>query len=170
MVTSRCDVVTPAEVATGEVPSSRPISFGRELLKDVWLEGVALTRANHAETGVLSAQDFDPDTKRYLTLEQQGLTRLFTMRLGSQLIGYAVFLVVPHLHYPKLLWAMQDVLYVSPDHRGPGAVKFILWTDEELKADGVQVIYRHVSERNDYSRTLLRMGYAPCERSYLKRL
>lgn len=146
------------------------MQFQRERIVDAWSEMTPLIRANHAETGVLDEREFAPDFDRYQHLEASGIARLFTIRDGMKLVGYAVFLVVPHLHYPDLQWALQDVLFVLPEHRGPRAIRFIRWTDEELKADGAHIVYRHVSKGRDYSRTLERLGYTAAETSFIRRL
>lgn len=146
------------------------VVFAEEVLADAWFEGEAFFRANHAESGVLDPGDFAPDRKRYLEIEKAGTLRLFTMRAeGKKLVGYGLFFVVPHLHYSKVLWAMQDVLYVDPAYRGRSAVRFIRWTDSRLRDEGVGVVYRHVSVRRDYSRTLERMGYVRVECGFMRR-
>lgn len=145
------------------------LTYQRESLASTWHEGLDLIRANHAETG-LPDERFDPDDARYFNLEAMNLMKLFTARYGDELVGYAVFLVAPHLHYKGVFWAMQDVLYVKPDHRGVGAVRFMEWQDEELAREGVERILRDVAERHDYHRTLERLGYEKVQTGYLRKV
>lgn len=148
-----------------------PLRFAQERLADIWDEALALAKLNHLETGALSHEDFQPNQTRYLALEKDRLLWTFTARTeDNRLVGYALFLVVPHLHYPSMTWAMQDVLYVHPEFRGVGAVRFMMRQDSALQAAGVHVVYRHVAARHDYSRTLTGIGYVPVETSFLKRL
>lgn len=128
-------------------------------------------RANFQETGFFRKEDFKPDRQRYFDLSALGILRHFTIRRAAILVGYAVFMLTPgHLHFPALRWAMQDVLYVAPEHRGIAAVKFIIWQDDALKDDRIDVVYRHVSAKHDYSRTLIRLGYEKVEEAYARRI
>lgn len=131
---------------------------------------MTLTLENNAETGFLGEEEFSPDEKKYLALEDQGLVRLFTIRKERELLGYALFFVTPHLHYPSTTFALQDALFVSKGLRGISAFRFIQFTDLELKSEGVQVVYRHVSGKRDYGRVLKHLGYSPIETGYARRL
>lgn len=146
------------------------MTFARERIRDVWPEIQPLLRTNNYETGSLHGVEFAPDADRYWQLEDAGIARIYTMRYCARLVGYACFFVSPHLHYPRTVWALQDVLFVLRDHRGGSAVMFVEWTDDELRADGVDFVLRHVSEKRDYSRTLDRMGYEPVDTSFMRRL
>lgn len=146
------------------------ITFAREQLRDTWDEGASLIKLNNAETGALATEEFAPDAEKYFQLEDLGMVRLYTARICDKLIGYAIFLIQHHLHYPKTRWAIQDVLFISPEYRGLGAVRFILWTDDMLRSDGVHIVFRHVSHKRDYSRTLERLGYGAVETGFMRRL
>jgi GNAT superfamily N-acetyltransferase len=142
------------------------LAFAEEKVSDAWDEAVALMRANHEETGAGDGEDFKPNRARYEEFWELGLIRAYTARWEGALVGYALFFVTPHLHYPEWLTAQQDVLYVQPSCRGRGAVRFIRWMDDSLKAEGVKLVIRAVSARLDYSRTLERMGYKPLEQVF----
>jgi hypothetical protein len=60
----------------------------------------------------------DPDIDTYNTMEVIGALRCFTAREQGRLVGYAVFFIRHNLHYRSSLQAMQDVLFVLPEHRG----------------------------------------------------
>lgn len=144
------------------------MEFLQEDVRQVWPEAHELLIANHSETGMFQGYDFNPSCEKYGLLEDQGVARLFTARSKSILVGYEIFFIFPHLHYPDKVFALQDVLYVDPSHRGVGAVKFILWTDEELHEQGADVILRHVTTKVDYSRVLSRLGYEELETSFVR--
>lgn len=146
------------------------MTFQRERISDCWDEGRPLLAANWQESGVFRREEFAPDRSRFEALESVGALRLFTARAAGLLIGYAVFFIQPHLMYPSLSFAQQAVLYMSPAHRGISSVRFIDWMDRELKAEGVDAVYRHVSPKRDYSRTLERRGYVATETGYVRRL
>lgn len=147
------------------------LAFAREDLS-VWDEARELIDANHAETGALPGADFAPDRPRYEAIERNGVLRVFTARAaGGRLAGYALFVLGFHLHYPSVLFAMQDTLFLDALHRrGREGLRFIDWQDAAFRADGVHVVYRHVTVRCDYSRGLARMGYRPEEMRFIRDL
>ena len=141
--------------------------FAEAKVADVWDEALELIQANHEETGAGDGEEFKPDRARYEQFWEINLIRAFTARWEGGLVGYALFFVTPHLHYPKLLTAQQDVLYVVPKFRGRGALRFIRWMDDELRNEGVKMIIRAVSMKLDYSRLLVgRLGYRPLEKVF----
>lgn len=143
------------------------VSFSATTPAAVWDEVWPLMRLHHAEVGVLSKDDFAPDRSKLDAMDRAGMVRAFTLRIGARLVGYALFLVMSHWHYPGTKWAMQDAMYVLPEHRGLRAIAFMADQDEFLQNDGVDVIVRSVQAKNDYSRTLTRLGYTAMERSYV---
>lgn len=145
------------------------VQFAQEKIADVLPELEPLLMRNFQETGAFDEADFSPDYDRYVVLEESGMAKLFTVRKFDALVGYSIFMVINHLHFKQMYWAMQDVLWIEPDLRGPCAVRFLRWTDEQLKELGVEVIYRHVNRNVDFSRTLIRMGYEDVERSFVRR-
>lgn len=142
--------------------------FSRVAISDLWDEAQELIRANHDETGALPARYFAPEKAAYEDIERRGVAIAFAMRFHGRLAGYAVFFVLAHLHYPKIVMAYQDVLYVRPEDRGPQVLDFIGYQDRELEALGVQAILRHVKPHRDYGNVLVSLGYAKHEVSYLK--
>lgn len=145
-------------------------TFADERIRDAWREAEPLMRAHHEESGLGEPWEFCPDEDRYRKLDDAGLIRVFTARAGGRLVGYSIFLIDRHLHYGRQVWGMQDVLYMDREHRGVAAVRFMEWTEERLRAMGVQVIGRHVTTRMEYGRTLKRMGYEPREVLWTKQV
>lgn len=86
----------------------------------------------------------DPDYESYLKMDELGVLRVYTARdEDNVLMGYAVFFVRANPHYRQSLQAVQDIIFIDPEKRGFG-VKFILWTEQQLKAEGVQVVFQHI--------------------------
>lgn len=139
-----------------------------ELLANAWPDVKALVGRNYAEAGHAIVGKFEPDIEAYLRMENQGIAELWTARHDGKLVGYAMYLVVPHFQYKGKVWAMQDVLYVLPQYRGRTSIRMIVLADEVHKSQGVDVSYRHVSKWVDYSRTLERLGYTEAERGFMK--
>jgi hypothetical protein len=154
-----------ARVETGKV-----VQFSAVAPSHIWTEVQPLMKANHLEVGALAESDFEPDFRRLLLMERAGMTRAFTLHIGGQIAGYSLFLVLSHWHYPGTKWALQDAMYVVPEHRGIRAIEFMDDQDEWLAKDGADIIVRQVpiKLKVDFSRSLVRLGYTPLEKSFLR--
>ena len=101
-----------------------------------------------------------PDLAKYELLGAIGGLRIFTARMGDKLMGYEIVFVGPNLHYRASLQAQQDILFLDPSMRkGLTGYKFIAWCDDQLKAEGVEVIMQHVKMAHDFTPILERLGY-----------
>lgn len=146
------------------------MNFQIEHIYEAWDEAIDLMDANHKETGSFDQTKFNPSRENYEKIEDVGMLKLFTARDGETLVGYAIFLVSPHLHYSSMLFAQQDVMFMDKAHRGIGAYRFMNWIDEVLAEMGVEVVIRSVHVRNDYSRALMKIGYEKIETGFMRRL
>lgn len=88
---------------------------------------------------------------------------------GSELLGYAIFFVSPHLHYRHTIVAQQDILYVRPKHRGFGR-EFILWCDDQLRILGAVTVFHHLKPWFDWGPMAESLGYEFAEKIYSRRL
>lgn len=133
--------------------------FYEELISNCLQEAKPLLASHYAEIAHFKQIPLDPDYDQYLELEKIGMTRCFVARnKNGDMIGYAVYFCRHNLHYKSSLQAVQDILYMSPEYRGRGAL-FIMWCDERLKSEGVQVVYHHVKVAHDFSPMLEKIGY-----------
>ena len=146
------------------------MKFGRETLSTCLEEAKPLLIEHWKEIAQYDDIPLDPDYERYYTLENNGLLRVFTARSEEgSIIGYAVFFVNTNAHYKQSLQAMQDIIFIHPNHRGTGG-RFILWCDEQLKAEGVQVVFHHIKAAHNFGPMLERFGYELIDLIYGKRL
>lgn len=111
----------------------------------------------------------DPDWNAYLNIQDAGRLRVFTARREGVLVGYAIYFVGPHPHYKSTVFAVQDILFVRPELRGGAGAKLILWADQALKDEGVQVVVQHVKMKHDFSPMLERMGYEVMDKILVRR-
>ena len=88
------------------------------------------------------------DWATYRTLEIAGILRLLAAHRAGALVGYAAFLVMPHLMYSRTLHAMNDSIYVAPRGRmiGLGLCDRLVARAEhdfraEVKGGPMRVIY-----------------------------
>lgn len=92
-------------------------------------------------------------------LERMGGYRALLARgAGNRLIGYNSFFVQPPLRCVGTIWAINDVLYVMPEHRGTLGIALIAQAEVDLKARGAaKLLYPGVSDT--LASLLTGMGY-----------
>ena len=144
------------------------VYFQRESVEDVRHEIAPLLELHWFEIAHYSDITLDPDWTFY---ESSPAVRVFTARDDGRLVGYAVFFVSTNKHYRQSLQAVQDILFLLPEYRsrtvGP---RLIIYADEELQAEGVQVVYQHVKAAHDFGPLLTRIGYERVDTIYARRL
>lgn len=146
------------------------IIYGMEKVKSAWKDIEPLARSHFLEISTHSDWEFSPDIAMYERLESNGSLKLFTVRHGSRLVGYASYLIYRHPH-ANVMQAYQDAIYLSPDYRRSGLGKELIeFADSMFKNLGVGIVFAAVTERVDYSKTLLPMGYKLVDRLYARRL
>lgn len=112
-----------------------------------------------------------PAWDRYFAMHEAGVLVTFTARCDGKLIGYNVFMVIPHLHYSTMLTAMQDILFIHPEHRrGSLGARLIKHADQELQSQGVNVVMHHMKASHNFAPLLERQGYELMDLIYTKRL
>lgn len=127
----------------------------------------------HAEETDLYQDKFslNPDFDLYLSLEEQGILRMYTARDEEGLAGYLIFLVTNHPHYKDQMYANNDLVYVKPEHRGGKAEvvrgMFSL-AEENLKEEGISVICVSMKAHMPFDKTAEYMGYDKAEIVYSK--
>lgn len=150
------------------------ITFQRERAQDVFQEMLPLLEKHWEEIAHFKDILLEPDTETYFRMEDMGILRVFTARdENGILIGYNVFFIKHNLHYKSSLNALQDILFIHPDYRkGTIGTRLIKWCDEELRAEGVQVVYQHLKAKKelDFSALLERIGYHFVDKIYARRL
>lgn len=107
----------------------------------------ALVRAHWREVAL--DQDEVPlavNWDQYRQMEANGFLFTLTLNDGPMLCGYNIFFVMPHMHYSGTLHAMNDIVYVAPEHRGASGIRLILEAERRLKARGVIKAIYHSKE------------------------
>jgi hypothetical protein len=112
----------------------------------------------------------NPNFEEYIKADNAGFVRCYTARMSDdkRLIGYNVLWLKRHSHYQFSLQAVQDVIFMEPSQRGSG-FEFMKYCDEELRKEGVQIVYRQVTEKKDYSRSLKVLSYEKIETVFARR-
>lgn len=147
------------------------IVIQREPIHALWTEIWPLLHDHWQEIGLWRDIPPDPDTQAYEAMETAGMLRVFTVRAEGWLIGYAAYVVRTHLHYRGSKQAVQDVIYLKPEHRrGRLGLRLIRHADAELAREGVQAVFHHVKVAHDFGPVLERIGYEQVEKVYTRRL
>ena len=145
--------------------------YARESLAAVLPEVMPLLAAHWAEVAHYKDIPLDVDVEAYCQFEASGAFRVYTARNGNGvLLGYAAYVVRFNPHYRGSLQAHQDVLFLRPDARGLGG-ELVRYSEETLRAEGVQVITQHVKVATPRTGALMeRLGYEAMDVIYVKRL
>jgi GNAT superfamily N-acetyltransferase len=110
-----------------------------------------------------------PDYEAYGRLYMAGLLTCVTARDASGLIGYAIFIVQPHLHYRSCKTAFEDIYFLRKEHRlGRTGIRLFQFAEEALRADGVNRIIMHTKIHMDNSRLFEYLGYKHTDKLYTK--
>lgn len=115
-----------------------------------------------------------PDWQAYATLNAMGKLLVVTAwECGPhepELVAYSVNVMTRHLHY-DLLVCQNDVLYLSPAHRGSRTgVRLIQRTEHEAKVEGAQLMLWHAKPDTTLDRILPRIGCRMQDIVYSKEL
>lgn len=147
------------------------ITVQRERIHDLWEELFPLLDAHWREIAHFPDIPLDVNIARYEQAEDAGVLRTFAARRDGELVGYAIYSVAFNSHYSGSLQAVQDVLFIHPDHRRSGAgLKLLREADQQMAADGVQAVYQHEKLAHPFSPLMERLGYECIERIWVKRL
>lgn len=111
----------------------------------------------------------NPDFDKYLLLDSLGMLHILTARDEGELVGYFISFIQPNMHYKAELFAINDILYIKPEHR-KGTVGYRLFKNAEasLKEIGVDVIVVHTKVNNDFKPLMDKLEYERIEYSYSK--
>lgn len=144
------------------------ITVQRQVIADILEEAKPLLATHWREIAQYQDIPLNPDWEFYRT---SSALRCFTVRAAGQLAGYAVFGVGQNKHYMSSLQAVQDLIYVNPADRGGIGRQLVRTSEQELKAEGVQVVYQHQKLAHPALGELLRSeGYEAIEVIWAKRL
>lgn len=110
-----------------------------------------------------------PDYDAYKRLANAGMLRCITVRADEEVIGYAIFIVQPHLHYMTCKTAFEDIYYIRPDFRkGRVGIRLFKYAEEVLKGIGVNRIIMHTKVHMDNSKLFEYLGYKWTDKLFTK--
>jgi hypothetical protein len=157
-------------------PYNSNIQFGTVVFKvesvvKCWREILLLLKAHWEEVTYDPDMLPQPDMTEYECIERGNGLKLFTARDDGKLIGYCIMFINYSMHYGYAKQAVQDLLYIKPEHRGGDMLeRFIKHIDAELQAEDVKLVFQMVKPSRDFGKKLLAMGYRHDETVYSRRL
>ena len=90
-----------------------------EVLTDTLLDELSCLMSAHSdETKRYPDMGIGINRDAYLAMSKIGVYKLFVVRDGDRAVGYAGYIVAPHLHYRQYGYATSDVIYLAPEYRG----------------------------------------------------
>lgn len=149
------------------------IIFARESIASFFDDALPLFEKHFKEVSHFQDIPLNIDLDTYQLIDANGALRIFTARQDGELVGYAVFFVKLNPRYSTSLQANQDILFINPSCRAKGfGQNLIAFCDEQLKAEGVQVVYQHVkaTPKLNFGPLLERMNYELVDLIFAKRL
>lgn len=125
--------------------------------------------AHYDELCVTKDFPLAPDYEAYGRLYVADMLRCITARDDDGLIGYAIFIVQPHLHYKTCKTAFEDIYFLRKEHRlGRTGIRLFQFAEEALRAEGVNRIIMHTKIHMDNSRLFEYLGYKHTDKLYTK--
>lgn len=83
----------------------------------------------------------DPNLDTYQKLDAVDALHFVTAREDGLLLGYAIFIIMPHSHYRNVLWAAGDGLWLDHLARRPRvAARMLDAIEDSLRARGVVLV------------------------------
>lgn len=112
-----------------------------------------------------------PDYEAYGRLCVAGMLKCIVVRKDGELIGYAIFIVQPHLHYMTCKTAFEDIYFLQKEHRlGRTGIRMFQFAEDELRKDGVNRVIMHTKIHMDNSKLFEYLGYKHTDKLYTKLL
>jgi len=144
------------------------IKYQKEKLSKELMEEIIPFALDQADDTDISL-DVHIGWSRYMKAQELEILQLYTARLNGELIGYASFMVQPHMHYMDTSVGACDILYVTRQARNLGCgTEIIKFVEDDMKAMKVGFVTISVKENLDFSPLLLENKYDLHERVYIK--
>lgn len=148
------------------------IDFARETYSgDLVSEMMPLWKEHYKEIALYKDVLLSPLLAVYSVADKSDMLRIYTARHKRELVGYHILYVQTHPHFSEMKVAIQDTIFLCVEFRkGMIGYQFLKWSDEQLKNDGVKIVYQKVEQGHDFSALLKRLGYVDHEITYSRRL
>lgn len=111
----------------------------------------------------------NPDWEHYASLDAAGILKIFTARENGILVGYFILSVSRSLHYKDHIFAICDIIFVTPEARkGATGYKLLKYAEQWCKDNGVSLLNINTKVHIPFDKLLERTGFRFIERIYSK--
>jgi len=141
------------------------LRFAVERLRDVWQEVDRIGRQHWSETeGYHAGQAYNPDLKRYFSVDDNGWFFVVTARplktclMTAPMVGYAGIYCMPSMHSQAMI-ASEDFFFLENSYRqGWNAIRFLKFVEAEcLRRGAVEISW---TDKKGKGKLLEFLGYA----------
>lgn len=113
----------------------------------------------------------NPDWEQYASLDATGVLKIFTARDNGVLVGYFFLTVSQSMHYKDHLFAVCDVIFVTPRARkGATGYKLLKYAENWCIENGVSLLNINTKVHIPFDNLLEKSGFNLIERLYSKYL
>ena len=123
----------------------------------------------------------DVDWSKLLMLERMGQYKALVAHAKGKLVGYNGYFLQPPIRHKASVWAVNDTIYVEPEHRASTiGLRLLKAAEPAMKGFGAKLLLQGNLWPDDVSTSgkararfgalLIRLGYAPVENVYAKLL
>lgn len=148
------------------------LTFAEERFADVVGEIQPLLARHWEEIALYKDIPLLPDYQRYRRADALGVMPILTVRDGRRLVGYAIYVVDPNLHYSQTLTGVSDIFWLDPEMRKPrAAMRLFQEVESVLRSRSVDVMVTRTKIAHPAAgRILEALGHESTETTYQKRL
>jgi len=113
----------------------------------------------------------NPDWEQYAALDASGIMKMFTARDNGELVGYFILLVNNSLHYKDHVFAVCDIIFVTPEARkGATGYKLLKYAENWCVENNVSLLNINTKVHMPFDSLLEKTGFNLIERLYSKYL
>ena len=108
-----------------------------------------------------------PKWERFKELTEMGHCRTATVRTDDdELVGYFITFIFPHVHFDCVM-AMNDAVFLHPDHRGFASYKLFKFAIADLRAcSEADILAVHMKIHLPFRELLAKLGFNQTEESW----
>lgn len=156
----------------------RGVSFHEERFSWLRYEAESLFERHYREASEDLSVPLSPNWEMFGRLEKADLLVSVVARREGVPVGYAVYIIYPHMHHSDQLVADADLFFIDPRFRsGWIGVRLFQVAERLLREKGVDEIWNHVRLHvkpgrggRDVGGLFRFLGYRPIETIYRKRI
>lgn len=113
--------------------------------------------------------DLNPDWDTYRLLEERGLYKVFTARVGGTLVGYFGVFIAPSMHSKGHIMPMADAFYLKKEYRNSRiGIRLFKFVEKCMKEDGHKSLCVISTESYPLDKLLNRLKYTKVETRFEK--